>query len=152
MRWRETILAVCICGTALAEGPADKPEKDGADFDVPVPVGMPVKGIKIPHRDENGKLVMVLEAAQAQKIDETNVAMTTLHIEAYDEDGKKILVDLPQGMFNLQTRVLTGNQSVTISREDFDITGDSVDFNTKTRNGVVRGNVKMTILTEEEPQ
>lgn len=121
-------------------------------FDVPVPEGMPVRGIKIPHRDENGKLLMVFEAEVAQKLDAQRVEMQNLKIDAFDEDGKKVLVQIPHSIFNLETRVLTGDSQSLIRREDFEIIGDTIEFNTKTRNGTVRGNVKMTILTEDNPK
>lgn len=131
-----------------AEATPTPASKSAEDFDIPVPVGMPVKGIKIPHRNENGDLVMVLEAETAKKLDDTRVEMEKLRIEAFDDEGKKIFVEMPHSVFDLQTRVLTGDKSALIRRDDFEITGDAVEFSTKTRNGTVRGNVKMTILTE----
>jgi lipopolysaccharide export system protein LptC len=47
----------------------------------------------------------------------------------------------------MKSRVLTGDKGVTIRREDFEIVGDGLEFHTKTRNGRVLGNVKMTILS-----
>jgi hypothetical protein len=40
------------------------------DFDLPVPVGMPVNGIKVPQYSEDGRRLMLLEAAIAKKVDE----------------------------------------------------------------------------------
>ncbi len=158
MRLLKTFLFLFLAAGLRAEpSPSPSPEaaaaKSGEDFDIPVPVGMPVKGIKIPHRNENGDLVMVLEAETAKKLDEARVEMEKLRIEAFDDEGKKIFVEMPYSIFDLQTRVLTGNQSALIRRDDFEITGNEVEFQTKTRNGTVRGNVKMTILTENaDPQ
>ncbi len=129
---------------------AEKTEASGGEFDIPVPSGMPVRGIKIPHRDENGKLLMMLEADVAQKLDETRIEMHNLKIDAFDEDGKKILVTIPHSIFHLDTRILEGERNASIQREDFEILGDSLEFNTRTRNGTVRGNVKMTILTADQ--
>ena len=95
-------------GAATAK--SDKTNSDAAKpdneegFDVPVPLGIPVKGIKIPRRNEAGKLVMTIEA-----------------------------------------RVLTGDSHAFIHREDFEITGDSLEFNVKTRNATMRGKVRMVI-------
>jgi lipopolysaccharide export system protein LptA len=41
--------------------------------------------------------------------------------------------------------MLTGDQHALIRREDFEITGDSVEFNTKTRYAVLRGKIRMVI-------
>jgi len=161
MFFRICLLALAAAGTLFAQEAKPSPSpsasptpaaKDEENFDIPVPLGMPVKGIKIPHRDENGKLIMTLEAETAQKLDETTVEMQNLKISALDDEGRNLIVELPHSIFNLQTRLLTGDGNALIRREDFEITGKSVEFNTKTRNGTVRGNVKMIILTTDTPQ
>ena len=129
-----------------------KEARDPGEFDIPVPINMPVHGIKIPHRDEKGRLVLVLEAEVANKLDDQRIEMTNMTIDAFDEDGKKIFIELPSSIFNLDTRILVGSPHALIRREDFEITGDSLEFNTKTRHGTVRGNVKMIILTPDTPQ
>ena len=133
-----------------APATADKKTKESGEFEIPVPKGMPVHGIKVPHRDENGRLVMVLEAEVANKLDDNHIEMTNLKIDAFDEDGKKIYIELPRSIFNLDTRVLVGEIHALIRREDFEITGDSLEFNMKTRQGTVRGHIKMTILTADK--
>lgn len=117
-------------------------------MDIPVPVGVPVKGIKIPYYGEDGKeLQMTFDAEVARKIDDTFVEMDNLDIEAFDDDGKKFYIEVPRSVLNMESRVLTGDKGVTIRREDFEIVGDGLEFHTKTRNGRVLGNVKMTILS-----
>jgi len=137
-----------VFAALLAPLYAESGSNESADFDLPVPVGMPVNGIKVPQYDEEGKRLMLFEAAVAKKVNDQQVAMEELKLEALDGEGKKIFVELPQAVFNLQSRVLTGENSAKISREDFEITGDSIEFNTKTRFGTMRGNVKMVISTE----
>lgn len=116
-----------------------------ADFDVPVPVGIPVKGIKIPHRDEKGKLVMTIEAEVAKKLDDQHVEMENMKIESLDDDGKTINIELAHSVFNLETRILSGDSQAMIRREDFEITGDTVEFNTKTRHATLRGKIRMIL-------
>lgn len=142
---------VAILGTLQAEpkpAPSPSPDDSGG-FDLPVPEGMPVNGIKVPQYDENGKRLMLFEAAVAKKVNAQLVEMQSLKLEALDSDGRKIFVELPQAVFNLESRILTGDDTAKIYREDFEITGDSIEFNTKTRFGTLRGNVKMVISTEE---
>lgn len=121
-----------------------------SEFDLPVPMGMPVNGIKIPQYDEDGKLLMLLEAGVAKKVDDQHIEMEDLKLQALDANGEKIFVELPQALFNLQTRILTGDKTAKIYRDDFEITGDGIDFNTKTRFGTLRGNVRMLISTEQD--
>ena len=161
MRWRSLIPAMlCLalqplwCADPVHEAAkkeaADKKQAEKAQaaddgFDVPVPLGIPVKGIKIPHRNEAGKLVMTIEAEVATKLDEQHVDMQNMKIESFDDEGKKINIELPHSTFNLETRILTGDQHALIRREDFEITGDSVEFNTKTRYAILRGKIRMVI-------
>ena len=136
---------------AATPSAADKKDKkETGQFDIPVPKGMPIHGIKVPHRDENGRLVMVLEAEVANKLDDQHIEMTNLKIDAFDEDGKKIYIELPRSIFNLDTRILVGETHALIRREDFEINGDALEFNMKTRQGTVRGHIKMTILTADK--
>ena len=118
-------------------------------FRSPVPVGIPVNGIKVPHYDSEGKLKLVLEADTAQKNDETNVQFTNLKLEALDDDDRKIFVELPQAVLNLDTRIVTGDQTVNIRRDDFTISGDQIEFNTKTRFGTLKGNIRMVLTSED---
>jgi len=162
MRWRSLIPAVlCLalqplwCADPVHEAAkkaaaekkqAGKGQAEEEGFEsVPMPINMPVKGIKIPHRNEEGKLVMTIEAEIATKLDDQHVDMQNMKIESFDDDGKKINIELPHSIFNLETRMLTGDQHALIRREDFEITGDSVEFNTKTRYAVLRGKIRMVI-------
>ena len=161
MRWRSLIPALlCLalqplwCADPVHEAakkeaadkkPAETSQDGQEGFDVPVPLGIPVKGIKIPHRNEEGKLVMTIEADVATKLDEQHVDMQNMKIESFDDEGKKINIELPHSTFNLETRILTGDQHALIRREDFEITGDSLEFNTKTRYAILRGKIRMVI-------
>ncbi len=155
MRWRSLIPAmICLtlqplwCADPVHEGTKKEPEKKTSEtdgFDVPMPVNMPVKGIKIPHRNEAGKLVMTIEAEIATKVDEQHVDMQNMKIESFDDDGKKINIEMPHSIFDLETRILSGDSQALIRREDFEITGDSVEFNTKTRYAILRGKIRMVI-------
>lgn len=129
-------------------------EKEGeeADFDLPMPVGIPVNGVRIPHLGEDGSLLMLMEADVAKKIDERTVELEGLSIEATDDEGRKIFLEVPHAFFNLDDRILTGERSATIRREDFEIVGDELEFDTRTRFGTMRGNVKMTIATDNLSQ
>jgi len=154
MSWSDLsrfLLPLLIVASLEAEptpGPSPSPS-DGEDFELPVPIGMPVSGVKVPQYDKDGKLLMLLEAEKAKKMNDQIIEMDALKLEALDGDGRKIFVELPQAVFNLESRILSGSNSAKIHREDFEITGDSIEFNTKTRFGTLRGNVKMVISTDE---
>lgn len=148
MSWSD-FLRISIVAIALSTAWADDEKSSSGDFDLPVPVGMPVNGIKVPQYAEDGRRIMLFEAAVATKVDDHRVEMKDLKLEALDSNGKKIFVELPEAVFNLDSRILTGEKSAKIHREDFEITGESIEFNTKTRFGTMRGDVKMVISTED---
>ncbi len=130
------------------DGEAEAPSQDEQITALMIP-GQPVKGMRYAHRNEDNEVVMEFEAAVARKIDDENVEMENLKIIAFDEDGKKIDIDLPLSVFNVGTRILTGKDTITIKREDFEIVGATGEFNTKTRFAKFIGDVKMTILNTE---
>lgn len=130
--------------------PAEK--KDGNDFkfDIPVPEGQPVKGVKIPYYGADGtSLQMVFEAEVARRVDESNIELENLKIDANTDDDKKLFVEMPRSIFNMESRILTGDQGVVIRRDDFEITGNAGEFDIRKRFGKVLGNVKMVIFNME---
>ncbi|MGB8465671.1 MAG: hypothetical protein WCE49_12045, partial [Terrimicrobiaceae bacterium] len=97
----------------------------------------------------DGKLLMMLDAELARKLDADRIEFENLKIDAYSDDDKKIYVELPRSIFNLTTRILTSESSVLIRREDFELVGDGGEFYTRNRFAKVLGNVKMTIFGTE---
>lgn len=138
----------------LAADPSPTPADSAkpASFEMPVPIGIPVKGIKIPHRNEEGKLIMTIEAEVAKKLDASHIEMENMTIESLDDDGKTINILLPQAVFDLDTRILKGESHALIKRDDFEITGDAVEFNTTTRQATLRGKIRMIIQSADIEQ
>lgn len=140
---------------AVAVAKKDKDSADSGDNDPMAEnmkqmiLGQDMKGLSYAHRDENDKLVMEFDTEIARKLDDENIEMENLKIIAYDEDGKKIDIAIPKSVFNLPTRILNGKDQIVIKREDFEIVGETGEFNTKTRFAKMFGNVKMTILNTE---
>lgn len=56
-----------------------------------------------------------------------------------------LTIQLSESVFDLKTRVLSSNRRSTVVRADFNIVGDSVQFDTNTHTGKMIGNVKMVI-------
>jgi len=149
------VAMIAAIPSSRADDPKPKPaanpaEADkSADFDIPVPMGIPVKGIKIPHRNDEGKLIMTIEAETAKKLDDKHVEMENMKIDSYDDDGKTVKIEIPHSIFDLDTRILSGDSQTRIHRDDFEITGDSVEFNTKTRHATLRGKIHMIIQSSD---
>jgi lipopolysaccharide export system protein LptC len=120
----------------------------GAPMDIPIPVGEPVTGIKIPQYDEEGKTSMTLLAGKARKLDDTKVEFENLKISFIDKEGKEILVEIPHALLDTKTKLLTADSRTVITREDFDIGGEKAEFDTVTRTGKFKGRVRASFRHE----
>jgi len=123
----------------------------GEKIDIPVPVGEPVKGIKIPQYDEQGKLTMSLTAGTARKLDERRVELEKLKVQFTDKEDKEIVVEIPHSILDLESKILVADTKTVISRDDFDITGEKAEFDTFTRTGSFKGKVRASFRNPSGP-
>jgi hypothetical protein len=165
--------AVLAC-SGLGAGAADKKDKDKSKTDsatpakgdkkaddkkkdtdgdkptsklvIPLPKGQDSKGVVIPYTDKSGKKSMVFKIGLGTRVDDSHVKMSNVVIETYDDKGaQEMTIALPSSVLDMDAHLLSGDQSVTIDRSDFKITGKNMEFNTETRRGWIKGNVKMII-------
>ena len=116
---------------------------------IPLPVGHEAKGLVLPDFDANGHLVGKFEAGTARRIDQENVTFQKLKITTFTPENQLDLqIDMHTSVLNLKTRLLTSQERTTVRRADFNIAGDSVQFDTNTRTGRLIGNVKMVITDQ----
>lgn len=134
-----------------AEEDPDAPPKP---FEVPMPTGRGATGIKIPYRNTEGKLTLRYTIGKATKVDESHMEMSDLTVETFDENGDpELTMDLPTSTMDLTTWVITAYQPVKIKRDDFELTGNTMIFNTRTKQGGLGGNVHMLIYNLfDEPE
>lgn len=126
------------------------PEDKSAKMSVPLPVGHDAKGLTIPYRDGDGKLQMRFVMELGKRIDPDHLAMTKLLIETFDDtEVKEMTIDLPDSVLDLNTRVITTRTGVLIKRDDFELTGKTMEFNTETKQGRLGGKVHMKIYNLE---
>jgi hypothetical protein len=118
--------------------------------------GYPSKGLKIPYFDAEGSLKMTFEIGVATRLDDEQLRMDTAQLETFEEGEREMLITLPSAVFNLSSWVIRADQPVTIQRPDLELTGQTMVFNTKTRQGNLGGGVRMLIFDldsseEEQP-
>jgi hypothetical protein len=123
-------------------------------FDVPIPIGHSAMGIRIPIYAPNGDLQMIFESEIAFRVDEQQLKMTQLKIATYTDGKPEMAIDMPQGFFDLKTRVLSSEEAVTIRRPDLEMTGSHMTFDTQTRMGKFIGPVRVLVynVNPEAPQ
>src|SRR5205809_2319088 len=123
---------------------------------IPLPIGHEAKGLVLPDFDGEGHLRGRFEAGTAHRIDQEHIGFERLKITTYTPENQPDLqVDMHTSVLDLKTRVLSSQERTTIQRADFNIVGDSVQFDPDTRTGRLIGNVKMVITDrshlEEKP-
>jgi len=162
-------LAVCLLTIlvsslvpAIAAKPKGKKEKflsatpsasagEQSLTNIPLPIGHEAKGLVLPDFDLEGHLRGRFEAMSAKRIDEEHIGFHSLKITTYTPENKTDLtIELSESILNLKTRVLSSKERTIIKRADFDIAGDSVEFDTNTHTGKLVGNVKMVITSQSQ--
>lgn len=113
---------------------------------IPLPVGHEAKGLVLPDFDGDGHLRGKFEAGTAHRIDQEHIGFEHLKITTYTPENQPDLkIDMSTSVLDLKTRILSSKERTTIQRADFNIAGDSVQFDTNSRTGRLVGNVKMVI-------
>jgi hypothetical protein len=125
--------------------PSSAPGEQSLTY-IPLPIGHEAKGLVLPDFDGEGHLRGKFEAGTAHRIDQEHVGFEQLKITTYTpEDQPDLRIDMSTSVLDLKTRILSSKARTTIQRADFNIAGDSVDFDTNSRTGRLIGNVKMVI-------
>jgi hypothetical protein len=152
MKW----FARCLAGFALflalgSELLAGPPSGD-RKIVLPIPIGHDVKGLRVPFRNDEGKMEFRMDIEWARRLDEQNVEMRSSIIQTYDQETYKpsAKVELKTSVMNMDTNIIVSHEPVVVTREDFRLTGDAMEFNTKTREGKVIGNVRLIIYNRDE--
>jgi Lipopolysaccharide-assembly, LptC-related len=140
-----------LVGLTAVELWADKPKSD-RKIDIPIPVGHDAKGLRLPMRNDQGKLQFILDVERVRRLDQANLDMHNSIIQTYDDQtgAPSAKIELINSVMNTDTNVITTQDPVVITRDDFRLTGDSAVFNTKTRQGKVMKNVRLIIYNRDE--
>ena len=118
---------------------------------IPLPIGQEVKGLVLPDFDTQGRMRARFEAGTAKRIDAERVQFTGLKMTTFTpENTPDLNIDMPDATLDLNTRVISSTARTTVARTDFNISGDTMRFDTIGRTGTLVGNVKMTITDTSE--
>ncbi len=117
-----------------------------------LPLNQKSTGLTLPEFDEDGNHAGQVHAGTATRINDEEIALENLYIEVPSEPLDDLLIQLPEAVYNVANRMLIGTRDTLVWRSDFVLTGDRLEFNTRTRAGVVKGNIKMVIHQRPAPQ
>jgi hypothetical protein len=157
--WFASLLTCALVATPQASGQSKARKKKGSASasptaspgeqsltNIPLPIGHEAKGLVLPDFDSEGRLKGRFEAGTAHRIDQEHVGFQHLKITTYTPESQPDLrIDMHTSVLDLKTRILSSKERTTIQRSDFNIAGDSVQFDTNSKTGRLIGNVKMVI-------
>jgi len=145
-------LATLIMAGGIAAGiAADEPSRR---IDLPVPIGHEVKGLRVPLRTSEGKMDLQFDMESATRLDDQNVEMHTASIQTFDQQSSKpdVRINLKKSVMNMETNVITSQDPILVTRSDFQLTADGMEFNSKTHQGKVFRNIRLLIYDRNELQ
>src|SRR3954454_10639712 len=126
-------------------GPNSSPGEQSLT-NIPLPIGHEAKGLVLPDFDGDGHLRGKFEAGTAHRIDQEHVGFEHLKITTYTpEDQPDLKIGMSTSVLDLKTRILSSKDRTTIQRADFNIAGDSVEFDTNSKTGRLVGKLKIVI-------
>ncbi|WP_214096248.1 LptA/OstA family protein [Candidatus Methylacidithermus pantelleriae] len=130
---------VVLCGVGLAAGLLA--QEPGAD----VPLGSTIKNFYLPHRDEAGRLVLSLQGKEAKVLSVNRTEIRDLTIELYQGREPTVTIRSPRcELWNLESR-LVGHDGVRVERKDLQLTSRSIEWDLKSRKGILHGNVRVVL-------
>jgi hypothetical protein len=161
---RALLILFLICGLASTAATEDKGRKrkkkqqaeersaeQKKESNIPLPVGHEAKGLVLPDYDPRGHLNNRFEAGIAKRLDDNHLQMRDLKMTTYTARQKPDLqIQMSDSILDLKTRVISTKQRTTVHRSDFEIAGDTMEFDTMTRQGTLSGNVKMVITGQSQ--
>ena len=140
-----------MAGGMAAGIAADEPSRR---IDLPVPIGHEVKGLRVPLRTSEGKMDLQFDMESATRLDDQNVEMHTASIQTFDQQSSKpdVRINLKKSVMNMETNVITSQDPILVTRSDFQLTADGMEFNSKTHQGKVFRNIRLVIYDRNELQ
>ncbi len=148
------VIFVCAAFAGEKKGGKKKAQQANAaasaaeDFgNVPLPVGHEAKGLVLPDFDLDGHMRGRFVAGVAKRLDDVHMQLRDLIMTTFTPESKPDLeIVTSDSVLDLKTRILNSPQRTTIKRTDFTIVGDTMQFDTVSRQGTLVGNVRMVIV------
>lgn len=109
----------------------ERGEGKGLEIGKLLPLNKPNLQVKIPGFDK-GELASMVEAEKLTRIDQVNLRLEDATIELVQQE---LLIRLREALYNTEDAILSSNQTTTVSSKQFTMTGDTMDFDTKTGKG-----------------
>ncbi len=137
-------------GEATAAAQATMANSGLKSFGSMIPLGRESKGVRIPSFDE-GKPASLITADSLVRVDDNRVFAEKMTIKMFAEQAEQdVRVDLKTATYNMDHQILSSTDRSRVSRSDFELEGNGMVFDTKTSQGKMVGEVRMTIYDMKE--
>ena len=149
--WLTVFSCVALAGeNTPAPGPVSgspTPSKSQEGLtNIPIAKGYDAKGLVLPQFDLKGRLRGKLEAGITTRLDDDRVQFKGVKYTTFTEaEALDLEITMSSSIFNLKTQMLNSSERTTVKRADFEIAGDTMQFEMNSRKGVLEGNVKMVV-------
>lgn len=140
------LAAACLLvGVLLAQNSGSGDELTA--FGKMIPAGFVNRGVVIPSFDRQGRKSSEMRADTVVRLDEQCLRAESVVIDLLARDsGQNMKVTLPEAFFYLQDRILRSDSRSTVTRADFETSGDSMVFDSRTSVGSMTGHVRTLIF------
>jgi hypothetical protein len=152
------LVAILSCGAFAGEKspkpevemkvkPKARPKPEEGVTNLPIVPGHDAKGLVLPDFDRLGRMRGKLEAGLTKRLDDEHVEFKGVKFTTFvpESETPDLQIVMTSSVFNLKTQVLNSSERTTVKRADFEITGDTMQFEMLTRKGTLAGNVKMVV-------
>lgn len=138
--------------TEAPKEPVQEKEKEAqglGSFGKVLPLGQKNLDVKIPSFKE-GRPDSLVRAGSMTRVDDNQMDMEKTDIRMFGETKEGDLrVQLPTAVYDMSTQIMTSDKRSRISREDFQLEGDTLVFDTRSRQGKMTGHIHMIIYDAE---
>jgi hypothetical protein len=133
--------------------PKARPKPEEGVTNVPIVPGHDAKGLVLPDFDHLGRMRGKLEAGLTKRLDDEHIEFKGVKFTTFvpETQTPDLQIVMNSSVFNLKTQVLNSLERTTVKRADFEITGDTMQFEMLTRKGTLAGNVKMVVRGKVKP-
>lgn len=127
--------------------PKERPKPEEGVTNIPIATGHDAKGLVLPDFDKQGRLRGKLEAGVTRRLDAERVEFSGVKFVTFAPETETLDLEIlmSTSVFNLKTQVLNSSERTTVKRADFEIVGDTMQFEMVSRKGTLDGNVKMVV-------
>ncbi|HWM26137.1 MAG TPA: hypothetical protein VNP98_15080 [Chthoniobacterales bacterium] len=131
----------------------ERPKPEEGVTNIPIATGHDARGLVLPDFDRQGRLRGKLEAGVTRRLDDERVEFSGVKFVTFAPETEKpdLEILMSTSVFNLKTQVLNSSERTTVKRSDFEIVGDTMQFEMLSRKGTLDGNVKMVVRGKARP-